>query len=134
LVWFNNIFLVVPTVGAALAGVVKVYNGHKIIPWMLISAQVILFAYILLVALQKTHSYVLSDAWFVFGVTILFNLLSGYNSTMVYLLLRTHMEARFIQRTQRWAGFAYQVGGTIGIFSNIGLLHANLYVQSEVPL
>ena len=48
---------------------------------------------------------------------------------MVYLILRQEevVETALVEQAQRWAGFAYQVGGFVGIFVNLGLLHGKIY-------
>lgn len=132
LVWFNNMFLVVPTLGAFLSGIVQVYRRHRVIPWSLFSIQLVLFLYIVLMAAKSTHPIVYVSEWLIFTLCFLFIVLGGYNSTMVYMLLRSEMDYKLVQRTQRWAGFAFQVGGTIGITLNIIFVHGNLYWENDI--
>lgn len=132
LVWMNIIFLVVPTIGTAAAGFLRPFKRSRIVPWVLLSLQTLLFAYLLLTVLRHTRPYVYHKLPLLFAALILFAILSGYNSTMVYLMLRQEevVEVALVERAQRWAGFAYQAGGFIGVFVNLGVLHGHLYYAS----
>lgn len=133
LVWMNVIYLVIPALGTATAAFFRPFSrSHRVFPWASIASQTILFSYLLICTIRHSRPYVYHAKWLIYLVLILFALLSGYNSTMVYLILRQEeiVETAFVEQAQRWAGFAYQVGGFIGIFTNLGLLHGKIYYHS----
>jgi hypothetical protein len=132
LVWFNNMFLVLPTLGAFLAGLVQIYRVHRAVPWICLIFQTLVFIYILLMALSVTRPIFFVAEWLVFTLCFLFIVFGGYNTTMIYLLLRQDADYKLVQRTQRWAGFAFQVGGTIGIVINLALVHGGSYWQGDM--
>jgi len=110
LVWLNNIFLVVPTLGAFVAAFSgPIYRAHKVVPWIAVLLQAGAFIYLLLILLHATHFTVFNATWFIFVLSFLFVFISGHNSTMVYMLLRNQTSAVYVQKAQQWAGFAYQV-------------------------
>lgn len=126
------IFLVVPTVGTLAAGWLRPFKRSRIVPWVLIALQSILFVYFLLVTLRHVRPYIYHKLPLVFIALILFAILSGYNSTMVYLLLRQEevVDISLMEQAQRFAGFAFQLGGFLGVFANLALLHGHLYYKS----
>lgn len=130
LVWMNMIFLVVPALGTALAAFFRPFSrSTRVFPWSSIISQTIVFGYLMLCTIRHSRPYVYHETWLIYVALILFSLLSGYNSTMVYLILRQEevVETALVEQAQRWAGFAYQVGGFVGIFVNLGLLHGKIY-------
>lgn len=148
LVWFNNMFLVLPTLGAFLAGLVQIYRVHRSVPWICLIFQSIVFVYIILMASDATRNVFYVAEWLVFTLCFIFITLGGYNTTMIYMLLRQDADYQLVQRTQRWAGFAFQVrshfdfeapsqilsfqvGGTIGIVINLAFVHGGLYWQGD---
>lgn len=132
LVWMNIIFLVIPTVGTAGAALWRPFKRSRIVPWACLVLQSIVFAYLFLTVMKHSRPYVYHGLPVLFIALILFAILSGYNSTMVYLILRQEevVNVALVEQAQRWAGFAFQVGGFVGIFSNLGLLHSRLYFGS----
>lgn len=133
LVWMNIIFLVIPTLGTTAAGFLRIFKRSRIVPWVFVTLQTICFVYFILCALKKTRPYVFLNTPIIFVILVIFAILTGYNSTMVYLLLRQEevVEVAMVEQAQRWAGFAFQLGGFLGIFTNLGMLHSGLY--SNLP-
>lgn len=133
LVWMNIIFLVAPTIGTAGAAFIRPFKRSRIVPWTMITLQTILFVYIFLTVLKHTRPYVYHGLPLIFTSLILFAILSGYNSTMVYLILRQEevVETAMVESAQRWAGFAFQIGGLLGIAGNLGALHNHLYQSAS---
>jgi hypothetical protein len=132
LVWMNIIFLVAPTIGTAVAGFIRPFKRSRIVPWTMIALQTLVFLYLFLTVLKHTRPYIYHKLPLLIVALVLFAILTGYNSTMVYLLLRQGevVEVAMVEAAQRWAGFAFQVGGFVGIFANLGLLHTHLYHKS----
>ena len=126
-VWLNNIFMVIPTVGAGVAGILKLYDFHRSLPWIFVAAQTALFLYLFFYLIDVSHSTMYAPTWLIFLIVSIFTFMAGYNSTMVYMLLRARVITSFVQRSQRYAGFAYQIGATIGIFSNVGCIHGGVF-------
>jgi hypothetical protein len=128
----NIIFLVVPTVGTAAAGFLRPFKRSRIVPWVLIGLQTLIFGYFFLVVLARTRPFTYHKLWLLYIALIFFAILSGYNSTMVYLMLRQEevVEIQMVEQAQKWAGFSFQLGAFLGVFTNLGALHGHLYHNS----
>jgi len=93
--------------------------------------------YILLPLLQSTYSLnIPAYLWLQITIMVLFGLLSGYNTTMVYLRIRRDLtgndsDSQFhpsaIEKASRWAAISNQIGAMIGIIVNDALIRTHMY-------
>jgi len=131
--YMNAIFLVFPPIGAALAGLFKFY----FVPFTAL-LQMALFVYLLLPLLQATSSLnIPAYSWLQITLMVLFGLLSGYNTTMVYLRIRRDLTGNdsdsqqfhpfAVEKASRWAAISNQIGAMIGIIVNDVLIRTYMY-------
>jgi len=95
-----------------------------------------LLVYILLPVLAATYSFIPTFLWLQFTLMVIFGLLSGYNTTMVYLRIRrdltgndseTQFHPSVVEKASRWAAFANQIGAMIGIIVSDVVIRFHLY-------
>jgi len=128
--YLNGIFLVFPPVGAAIAGLFKIY-------FLPITAilQTLVFAYILVPVFQP--GLIPLPEWLLYLLMIVFSLFSGYNTTMVYLRARRDLsnplaifDSSTIEKVTRYIALSNQIGAMVGIFVNDGIIKSHLYHTS----
>jgi len=124
--YMNSIFLIFPPIGAAATALFKIYNVT-----LLTLAQTIIFIFTLIPVFCSSrdalHHYPIPALYF---LMITFSLLSGYCTTMVYLLVRRNLSAFdpvSVEKVSRWAAFANQIGAMIGSFGTMAFVKAGLY-------
>jgi len=128
--YLNGIFLVFPPVGAAVAGLFKIY-------FLPITAvfQTAIFAYILVPVFRP--NLIPMPECLLYLLMIVFSLFSGYNTTMVYLRARRDLSdplAKFdsatIEKVTRYIALSNQIGAMVGIFVNDGIIKSHQYHNS----
>eukprot|EP01094_Clydonella_sp_ATCC50884_P009902 TRINITY_DN19424_c0_g1_i1.p1 TRINITY_DN19424_c0_g1~~TRINITY_DN19424_c0_g1_i1.p1 ORF type:complete len:223 (-),score=60.67 TRINITY_DN19424_c0_g1_i1:206-790(-) len=127
----NSEFLVLPSVGAALAGLVKCYYLS-----LLTLLQLVLFLFILLPVMSFSHSWIPASEISMYIFVGLFNVLSGYANTMVYLAIRHDVAAGALRDTSteklcRIAGFIFQIGATFGVLASLASFEGGLFVDMD---
>ncbi|PRP80268.1 hypothetical protein PROFUN_12735 [Planoprotostelium fungivorum] len=122
MMYMNAIFLVAPPVGAMVTGWLKVYH----LTWSSVIVSILLC--VIIIPVIKTTQTFSVEFWIVCILLVCFSLVSGYGSTMVYLRIQRDWdrEPRVMEKVSRWAGFANQIGATIGIVINDIIIRSNV--------
>jgi len=125
--YLNAIFLVFPPIGALLVGWFKFYALS-----VTTAVQTIAFLFLVLPALDATKDVLPFYGWLLYCLLMLFGLLSGYTTTMIYLKLRKDLAEYplYIDKIARFAAFANQLGAIVGILLNDVIIISKLYYHS----
>jgi MFS family permease len=126
LTFLNGIFLVAPPLGAFLSGVLPCER-----PGIVNVIQTVLAIYMFLPLLEVTDDRIPTSIWALYVLMAIVALLSGYNTTMLYLLFRKYTDVRDLEKISRWAAMANQLGATIGVVLNDILIIFSLLARRD---
>jgi len=124
LLWMNNSYMVFNMLGRMATGAIHIWNC-----FLLNIFQGLLFGYMLLVAIIQHKNFPVTS-WILVPVIILFALLNGYTTTMVYIVVDHKVEEiELSKKIRRWVALCNQIGSLSG--SYLCLLLISLHAFQE---